>query len=94
VRDVIFADWVERRGLSVYLFGLSSDFLADPWPSVSAAQPLADCVTVLKARCDACGAPATLTAAIAAMPTDGRVNPGGSEKYEARCRQCYLRSNG
>lgn len=90
VRTVIIEDWVHKRRLNVHLYGLVSDSRGSMWPSVSAALPYASKLHWLTATCQACKvAQATMTTAIVTMPADG-VSVGGADKYEARCRDCYM----
>ncbi|MCL6449782.1 MAG: thymidine kinase [Acetobacteraceae bacterium] len=81
------------RGVRVIVAGLDTDFAGRPFGPMPQLMALADEVMKLKAICVRCGQPAFHTQRL----IDGRPAPldspliliGGSETYEARCRDCW-----
>ena len=76
------------RGLCVIAAGLDTDFRGEPFEPVPQLMAVADSVTKLNAVCLQCGGVAVRSQLLVA-PTDGRIQVGGDEKYEARCRDCH-----
>jgi thymidine kinase len=101
VDEAQFFDWqlsrvcsdLAQRGLRVILAGLDMDFRGEPFGPMPLLMAEAEEVTKLQAICVTCGAPASRTQRL----IDGRpaayhdpvILVGGSESYEARCRQCH-----
>ena len=87
------ADQLAGRGLRVIAAGLDQDFRGEPFGPISTLMALAEYVDKLQAICVVCGAPASRTQRL----IDGRparfddpvILVGGSESYEARCRNCH-----
>ena len=87
------ADLLAGRGLRVIAAGLDQDFRGEPFGPISTLMALAEYVDKLQAICVVCGAPASRTQRL----IDGRparfddpvILVGGSESYEARCRNCH-----
>ena len=77
----------------VVVVGLDGDFNRKPFGQVLECIPLADKVTKLTAMCEGCadGTPALFT--YRKEEGGGQVLVGGSEKYSALCRKCYLNSS-
>ena len=81
------------RGVEVVLAGLDQDFRRRPFGPMATLLAIADDVVKLRAICMKCGAPASHTY----RSVDGRparecdpiVLIGATERYEARCRNCY-----
>ena len=81
-------------GKRVVVAGLDRDFRGLPFGPMPALLAQAELVDKLHAVCEVCGREATLTQRL----LDGRPAPfsddtvlvGGHERYEARCRACFL----
>lgn len=76
-----------RAGKRVICCGLDLDFKAVPFESTAHLLAVADKVTKLKARCNACNAPATRTHRTVAIKS--RIYVGGAEDYEPLCADCF-----
>ncbi len=81
---------MEKR---VIVAGLDLTFAGEPFGPMPTLMALADDVVKLHAVCVKCGAPATRSQRLIdgkpAPPDDTVIKIGGSEVYEARCRNCY-----
>ena len=81
------------RGVEVVLAGLDQDFRRRPFGPMAALLAVADDVVKLRAICMRCGAPASHTYRSVdgrpARENDPIVLIGATERYEARCRNCY-----
>ena len=81
------------QGLRVILAGLDMDFRGEPFGPMPLLMAEAEEVTKLQAICVVCGAPASRTQRLIdgqpAAYDDPIILVGGSESYEARCRQCH-----
>jgi len=81
------------RGVRVILAGTDTDFRGQPFGAMAVLMALAEEVTKLRAICVICGDLACRNQRL----VDGQPAPwhapviqvGGSESYEARCRQCH-----
>lgn len=101
VDEAQFFDWeisvvcreLAERGLRVILAGLDMDFRGEPFGPMPLLMAEAEEVTKLQAICVVCGAPASRTQRLIdgqpAAYDDAVILVGGSESYEARCRQCH-----
>jgi thymidine kinase len=101
VDEVQFFDWeisdvcneMADRGIRVILAGLDMDFRGVPFGPMPLLMAEAEEVTKLQAICVVCGAPASRTQRLIddapAAADDPVILVGGSESYEARCRQCH-----
>ena len=101
VDEAQFFDWeisavcreLAERGLRVILAGLDMDFRGEPFGPMPLLMAEAEEVTKLQAICVVCGAPASRTQRLIdgqpAAYDDDVILVGGSESYEARCRQCH-----
>lgn len=74
-------------GHRVIVAGLDQDAFREPFGPVPALLAVAEHVTKMVARCEVCGAHATMTRRTVAV-TD-RVLVGGRESYSPRCRCCW-----
>lgn len=92
--DVIrVATQLAERGVRVIAAGLDMDFRGEPFGPMPQLMAEAEHVDKLHAICVVCGADASRTQRL----IDGRpanyddpiILVGGSESYEARCRQCH-----
>lgn len=81
------------RGLRVIVAGLDMDFRGEPFGPMPKLLAIAEQVDKLRAICVVCGAPASRTQRLIngqpARFDDPIVLVGGSEAYEARCRECH-----
>jgi thymidine kinase len=101
VDEAQFFDWeisrvcgeLAGRGLRVILAGLDMDFRGEPFGPMPLLMAEAEEVYKLQAICVVCGAPASRTQRLIdgqpAAYDDPVILVGGSESYEARCRQCH-----
>ena len=81
-------------GKDVVIAGLSTDFMGQPFETSARVAMIADKVKKLTAVCVICGEDAVWTQMVndGVEVTDGdRVQVGGSELYEPRCRKCFIR---
>ena len=81
------------RGKRVIVAGLDQDFRGEPFGPIPLLMALAERVDKLHAICVRCGASATRTQrlidGLPARYDDPVIFVGGSESYEARCRDCH-----
>ncbi len=101
VDEVQFFDWqiadvsdeLADRGLRVIAAGLDQDFRGEPFGPMPLMMAIAEHVTKLHAICISCGGSASRTQRLIddrpARYDDSIILVGGSESYEARCRQCH-----
>ena len=101
VDEAQFFDWeisdvcneLAENGLRVILAGLDMDFRGEPFGPMPLLMAEAEEVTKLQAICVVCGAPASRTQRLInsepAAYDDPVILVGGSESYEARCRNCH-----
>lgn len=82
-----------NMGIRVVVAGLDTDFRGKPFGPIPALMAIAESVTKLRAICMVCGRDACRTLRIIdGKPADEdspTVLIGASEKYEARCRECF-----
>jgi len=88
--DVVTA--LADAGLVVVVAGLSVTFDGRPFAPLPELMAVAESVTKLTAVCAVCGRDAAFHVRLETTPTDDALAPtsghvGGSESYEARCRQ-------
>lgn len=82
------------QGVDVYVAGLSTDFMGQPFEASARVAMIADNIESLTAVCASCGEDAVWTQMVVGGEevTDGeRVQVGGEEMYEPRCRRCFVR---
>lgn len=101
IDEVQFFDWsvadictkLADDGRRVIAAGLDQDFRGEPFGPMPLLMALAERVDKLQAICVCCGAPASRTQRLIdgrpARYDDPIILVGGSESYEARCRQCH-----
>ncbi|MBT4153800.1 MAG: thymidine kinase [Candidatus Magasanikbacteria bacterium] len=77
-----------KKGVRVICAGLDQDFTGAPFGIIGSLLAIADDVTKVHAICMQCGAEASKSKRIAGG--DAQVEVGESDKYEARCRGCFL----
>jgi thymidine kinase len=86
-------EWLANRRVRVIVAGTDMDFRGTPFGPMGDLLAVAEIVVKLQAICVKCGDLATRNQRL----VDGRPAPaeapviqvGGSERYEARCRQCH-----
>jgi thymidine kinase len=101
VDEVQFFDWaiadvctaLADSGKRVIVAGLDQDFRGEPFGPMPLMMALAERVDKLHAICVVCGASASRTQRLIdgrpARYDDPVILVGGSESYEARCRNCH-----
>ncbi len=101
IDEVQFFDWtiaevcnrLADQGLRVIVAGLDQDFRGEPFGPMPLLMALAERVDKLHAICVVCGASASRTQRLIdgrpARYDDPVILVGGSESYEARCRNCH-----
>lgn len=101
IDEVQFFDWsiadictkLADEGRRVIAAGLDQDFRGEPFGPMPLLMALAERVDKLQAICVCCGAAASRTQRLIngrpARYDDPIILVGGSESYEARCRQCH-----
>ena len=76
-----------NEGKRIIIAGLDRDYKAIPFGPIANLLAHADYITKLSAICMACGNQATYSQRL--TNEDNQILVGESEKYEARCRNCY-----
>ncbi len=76
------------RGVRVVIAGLDQDYLRRPFGPLPALLAIAEHVDKMHAVCVQCGDEAHYSQRIAGG--DEQVEVGDTERYEARCRSCYV----
>lgn len=80
-------------GIDVYVAGLSTDYMGQPFEASARVAMIADKIDKLTAVCVKCGDDAVWTQMVldGVEVIDGdRVQVGGKEMYEPRCRRCFV----
>lgn len=75
------------RGLRVIVAGLDQDYRGRPFEPMPTLMAVAEYVTKNLAICVVCGNPANRSQRMSAAAD--RIEIGGGDKYEARCRRCF-----
>ncbi len=87
-------NWLISNGKRVIVSGLDLDFRGEPFGIIPELMALADDVTKLRAVCSNCGKDAHYSQRIIngkpARYADPIILVGAAEKYEARCRDCFV----
>ena len=87
--DLVFvANELARRGVRVIIAGLDQDYLGKPWEPMPQLLAIAEYITKTHAICMKCGRPANYSQRT--FESEERVAVGASDKYEARCRMCFV----
>ena len=101
IDEIQFFDWsiaevcsrLADQGKRVIGAGLDQDFRGEPFGPMPLLMALAEQVEKLQAICVCCGANASRTQRLIdgrpARYDDPIILVGGSESYEARCRDCH-----
>jgi thymidine kinase len=84
---VAVVETLARKGKRVIVAGLDQDYRGRPFEPMPELLAIAEYITKTLAICMVCGAPANRT--YRKVSKGGRVVVGGTDLYEARCRQCF-----
>ncbi len=85
---VAVANELARRGVRVIIAGLDQDYTGKPWEPMPQLLAIAEYITKTHAICMKCGQPANYSQRT--FESEERVAVGAADKYEARCRQCFV----
>src|SRR5918994_3895809 len=77
-----------KRGVRVIVAGLDQDYTGKPWEPMPQLLAIAEYITKTHAICMKCGQPANYSQRT--FESEERVAVGASDKYEARCRMCFV----
>ncbi len=77
-----------RRGKRVIVAGLDQDYLGKPFEPMPQLLSVAEFITKTHAICVKCGSTANYSQRTS--ESKERVEVGASDKYEARCRKCFV----
>lgn len=77
-----------ERGKRVIIAGLDQDYTGKPFEPMPQLLSVAEFITKTHAICVKCGATANYSQRT--VESDARVEVGASDKYEARCRRCFV----
>ena len=75
-------------GTRVIIAGLDQDFMGVPFGPMPTLLCVAEYITKIHAICVRCGSTANFTQKI--VNSDALVEVGAADKYEARCRRCFV----
>lgn len=76
------------EGKRVIVAGLDQDFKGTPFEPMPRLLAIAEFITKIHAICVKCGATANFTQRT--VESDALVEVGAADKYEARCRKCFV----
>ena len=82
------ANELARRGVRVIIAGLDQDYTGKPFEPMPQLLAIAEYITKTHAICMKCGQPANYSQRT--FESEERVAVGASDKYEARCRACFV----
>src|SRR5215813_5057849 len=82
------ANDLAESGVRVIIAGLDQDYTGKPWEPMPQLLAIAEYITKTHAICMKCGQPANYTQRT--FESEERVAVGASDKYEARCRRCFV----
>ena len=77
-----------RNGKRVIIAGLDQDYTGKPFEPMPQLLSVAEFITKTHAICVKCGATANYSQRT--VESDERVEVGAADKYEARCRKCFV----
>ncbi len=77
-----------ERGKRVIVAGLDQDYLGRPFEPMPQLLSVAEFITKTHAICVKCGSTANYSQRT--VESDARVEVGAADKYEARCRKCFV----
>lgn len=82
------ANKLAQRGVRVIIAGLDQDYTGKPWEPMPQLLATAEYITKTHAICMKCGRPANYSQRT--FESEERVAVGAADKYEARCRRCFV----
>ncbi len=82
------ANTLASNGKRVIIAGLDQDYTGKPFEPMPQLLCIAEFITKTHAICVKCGSTANYSQRT--VESDARVEVGASDKYEARCRQCFV----
>src|SRR5215210_4954088 len=82
------ANELADRGLRVIIAGLDQDYTGKPFEPMPQLLAIAEYITKTHAICMRCGQPANYSQRT--FKSEERVAVGAADKYEARCRMCFV----
>lgn len=82
------ANELARRGVRVIIAGLDQDYTGKPWEPMPQLLAIAEYITKTHAICMKCGQPANYSQRT--FESEERVEVGAADRYEARCRRCFV----
>ena len=82
------ANELARRGVRVIIAGLDQDYTGKPFEPMPQLLAIAEYITKTHAICMKCGQPANYSQRT--FESEERVAVGAADKYEARCRRCFV----
>jgi thymidine kinase len=82
------ANELAGRGVRVIIAGLDQDYTGKPWEPMPQLLAIAEYITKTHAICMKCGQPANYSQRT--FESEEQVAIGASDKYEARCRRCFV----
>ena len=85
---VSVANQLARRGLRVIIAGLDQDYTGKPFEPMPQLLSVAEFITKTHAICVKCGRTANYSQRT--FQSEAQVEVGAGDKYEARCRQCFV----
>ncbi len=77
-----------EQGKRVIVAGLDQDYTGKPFEPMPQLLSIAEYITKIHAICVKCGSTANFTQRT--VESDARVEVGAADKYEARCRRCFV----
>ena len=77
-----------RGGKRVIIAGLDQDYTGQPFEPMPQLLSIAEFITKTHAICVKCGSTANYSQRT--VESDSRVEVGAADKYEARCRKCFV----
>jgi len=77
-----------RSGKRVIIAGLDQNFMGRPFEPMPQLLSIAEFITKTHAICMKCGATANYSQRT--VESEARVEVGAADKYEARCRRCFI----
>lgn len=77
-----------ERGKRVIIAGLDQDYTGKPFEPMPQLLSIAEFITKTHAICVKCGSTANYSQRT--VESEERVEVGAADKYEARCRQCFV----
>ncbi len=82
------ANELAESGKRVIIAGLDQDFMGKPFEPMPQLLSIAEFITKTHAICVKCGSTANYSQRT--VESEARVEVGAADKYEARCRRCFI----